>query len=94
MIYIMNIILYMISIIMCNTCFSINRNYTNRLRNTTLRIFLFKERKMLNIIKNFKFYYTKYYEKSIACIGEGIIDYNNLSEEEKTIIEAIISLCY
>ena len=35
------------------------------------------------------------YEKSISCIGEGISDYNNkLTENEKTIIETIISLCY
>ena len=35
-----------------------------------------------------------YHNKSIVSLAEGIISYQELSEDEKTLIEAVISLCY
>jgi len=46
---------------------------------------------MNTVIKNF---YKICYNKSMSTIGQGIYDYNSLSEDEKTILETIISLCY
>ena len=57
-------------------------------------MFILKDKKTINLFKEFKKKYKIYYEKSLANIGEGIIDYTALSEEEKTLIEAVISLGY
>ena len=72
-----------------------NTNYGIRIRNTTLRMFILNDKKNMKLFKEFKKHYEIYYNKSIAYISQGIIDYNvNLSEDEKSIIEIIISLCY
>ena len=59
-----------------------------------LRFFVFKKRgapKLLNAFKNF---YIRCYDKSIVSIAEGMNEYNNnFTEEDKIIIETIISLC-
>jgi len=35
-----------------------------------------------------------YYNKLVGSFAEGISKYNTLSEEDRTIIETIVSLCY
>jgi hypothetical protein len=55
---------------------------------------IFKEKKIPNLIKKFSNFYKICYEKSIACLGAGMCDYTTLSEDEKTLIETVISLCY
>jgi len=75
---------------------SMDINYNKyRLKNYTLRILVLKKKnapKIINAIKNF---YNKCYDKTVVSIGEGMCDYNNnFTEEEKTIIETILSLCY
>lgn len=81
-------------------CYTImaNYNYYNcnsiRIRNTGLRMIIFKEKKLPKIVQKIRNFYEICYYKSIASFGEGIQDYNNLSEEERSLIESIISLCY
>jgi hypothetical protein len=69
-------------------------NYNIQIRNTGLRMIIFKEKSLPKFIKNFKGFYELYYNKSLAFVGERLGDYNNLSEEDRRLIEAIISLCY
>lgn len=65
------------------------------LRNSALRIIVFKEKKAPKMLNRLKQFYNACCDKSIACMGEGMNDYNNrLTEEQKLIIETIISLCY
>lgn len=93
----MNIVILALSLMLflSNEVFPISNNYCiNRLKNTGLRMFILKDKKTIKLFKEFKKKYKIYYEKSLANIGEGIIDYTALSEEEKTLIEAVISLCY
>jgi len=70
----------------------------SRMRNAGLRIIVFKEKrlgKLLNGIKNEVKYLSQiYYNKAVVCTGEGINSYNELSEEEKILIETVLSLCY
>jgi hypothetical protein len=66
-------------------------NYNIRIRNTGLRMVIFKEKKLPKILEKFRNFYELCYIKSVASVSEGI---NNLSEEERALIEAIISLCY
>jgi len=60
-----------------------------------LRFLVFKKRgapKLLNALKKFS---VRCYNKSIVSLAEGMNDYNNnLTEDEKIIIETILSLCY
>ena len=70
----------------------------SRMRNAGLRIIVFKEKrlgKLLNGIKNeFKYLSQIYYNKVLVCTAEGINSYNELSQEEKILIETVLSLCY
>jgi hypothetical protein len=70
-------------------------NYGLRIRNSSLRLLLFKDRNNIKLFKQFKKFYEMCYNKSISSIGKGVSDYNtNLSEDDRIIIETIISLCY
>ena len=74
---------------------SIATNYGASLKNSYLKLLLLSDKRNIKIFKEFKNFYKICYNKSISCIGQGISDYNNkLTEDEKTIVEAIISLYY
>jgi hypothetical protein len=92
----MNIVILSILLIsfLNNVC-SITGNCGARFKNNYLKIILLGDKRNIKIFKEIKHFYKICYEKSIASIGQGICDYNNkLTEEEKTIVEAIISLYY
>jgi len=92
--YYMNILNLILLLNLINIIFSSTKNYGLRLRNTGLRLYLLKQQKLPYIMSKIKFYYKICYEKSIVCIFEGINEYNNLSEEEKQLIDSVLSLCY
>ena len=73
---------------------SITTNYGASLKNSYLKLLLLSDKRNIKIFKEFKNFYKICYNKSISCIGQGISDYNTLTEDEKTIVEAIISLYY
>ena len=92
----MNLVSIIIIINIINICMSIDINYSKyKLKIYGLRFLVFKKKnapKMIYALKNF---YDKCYNKSIVSLAEGMNDYNsNFTEEEKFIIETIISLCY
>ena len=90
-----NILGYLVLLQLLHIVSAINRNYNVQFRNTGLRLVIFKEKKIPKILQKFKNLYEMYYAKSIVTVGESIYEYNNnLSEEERTIIETLISLCY
>ena len=91
----MNIfILTIVLISFLNNVQSITSNYGTRFKNGYLKLVLLSDKRNIKIFKEFKHFYKICYEKSIASIGQGMCDYNKLTEDEKTIIETIISLCY
>jgi vacuolar-type H+-ATPase subunit F/Vma7 len=71
-------------------------NYNRyRLKNYTLRILVLKKKNAPKILNAIKRFYNKCYDKTVVSIAEGMNDYNNnFTEEEKIIIETILSLCY
>ena len=70
-------------------------SYTKyKLKNYSLRLIIYKKKAIPQIFKILQKFYNRCYEKSIVSIGQGINDYNNLSEDDKSIIETILSLCY
>lgn len=71
--------------------FAIQSNYNIRIRNTGLRMVIFKEKKFPKILEKFRNLYELCYIKSLACVSEGV---NNLSEDDRMLIETIVALCY
>lgn len=92
----MNTIIFIIYLtFMLNLDASIMRSYKHDLRNTGLKFIIFREKKIPRLLDKLKLFYNICHEKVIAQIGEGICDYNaNLTEEQRLIIETIISLSY
>jgi len=70
------------------------QNFNHNLNRLALRYVIFKEKKVAKIFKNIIATIELYHNKSIASVGEGLLSYNELSEDEKTLIETLISLCY
>ncbi len=93
----MNRVIYIIFLIILfsnNIVCICNNYYSNRLRNTALRLYLFKQKNLENILKRFSNIYEKIYNKSLISVSEGITEYYSLTEEERIIIETVISLIY
>jgi hypothetical protein len=92
----MNIITFIIIIGLINAFSSIDINYSKyKLKTYGLRILVFKKKSAPKIIQALKKFYNRCYDKSIVTIAEGMNDYNsNFTDEEKLIIETILSLCY
>jgi len=89
------VILTILLISFLNNISSISNNYGIRFKNSYLKLLLLGDKRNIKIFKDFKNFYKICYNKSISCIGQGVSDYNNkLTEDEKTIVEAIISLYY
>ena len=89
------VILTILLISFLNNISSISTNYGARFKNSYLKLILLSDKRNIKIFKEFKNFYKICYNKSISCIGQGVSDYNNkLTEDEKTIVEAIISLYY
>ena len=90
----MNIVIILILSIIYKL-YSMDLNYNKyKLKNLGLRFIVFKKKSSPIILKKLKYFYEKCYNKSISSLGEGLIEYNNLSEDDKMIIETILSLCY
>ena len=91
----MNIVILSILLIsLLNNVSSITSNCGVRFKNSYLKLILLRDKRNIKIFKEIKNFYKICYNKSILCVGQGIHDYNSLSEDEKTILETIISLCY
>jgi hypothetical protein len=67
-------------------------NYNHNIRNLGFKIIIFKEKKYPKLVDYIKSKCQIYYEKTIATIGEGLSEYENLSYEDKLIIDFILSI--
>ena len=89
--------LLLLSIINTINIININavmNNHVILIKNKFLKLILFHDRKNMQLFKEINYFYKICYNKSIASVAYVINEYNNLPEEEKQIIETIISLCY
>ena len=74
---------------------SINDNNYLRLRNYTLRITVLKNIKKTKLyIKNIKTATNNLYNKMLTVLYDANYKYYSLSDEERDLLENIISLCY
>lgn len=80
--------------------FSINnyltdvRNFGYQIRNTGLRMIIFKERKYPIVLNKIKELYYICYLKSINCIYDQMFYYNSLSDDDKLLLDTITALLY
>ena len=83
----------LLSLVQFISIISSSTNYNNlRLRNYGLRLIVFKEKRLNKILLEIKRLLQIYYNKSLVCTAQGINSYNELSDEDKLIIETVISL--
>ena len=81
------------NIINNNTIYSIS--ISSRIRNYGLRFVVFREKKLGKFLKKILYVKENYYNKTIICTANAINEYNTkFTEDEKIIIETILSLCY
>lgn len=88
----MNIIiisLLLLNIIHYVSCININKN--NSLRKITFKLIILKKKTLPKLVDKIKDYCTNCYNKSLVSISEGIHEYNKLTEEEKLILDFVIS---
>ena len=93
----MNLINFIIFVTMLNTVFyNIYASNINRVKNNMLRIYVFSSPRPLRkgILKKMKHFFTKSYDKVYICLYDVNSSYYSLSEEDRLIIETIISLTY
>jgi hypothetical protein len=92
----MNLILVLVSLLnIINLSYaSMNgsNNISIKLRNASLKFIIFKEKKIPKIIKYLKKKYDYYYDKTIIKIYENVNKYENLSEEDKILLDFMFSL--
>jgi len=80
-------------------CYS-ERAYNLRFRNTLLRVYIATDKKKVigeysdKIIKKTKSKTNDYYNKLLTKYNDINLFYNSLTDQEKELIEAIITLCY
>ena len=90
----MHTCLFLLYFIYAVSSISRDFNYNIQIRNTGLRMIIFKEKKLPKIVDKIKGFYELIYYKSIVSMSDGMNDYYNLSPEDRNLIETIISLCY
>jgi hypothetical protein len=94
----MNIIIFFLFLNFFNIVISgsingnLNLNY--KLNRFGLRYVIFKEKKLAKILKTIVNKLEICHNKSIVSVAEGVISFNDLSDDEKFLIEAVISFCY
>ena len=64
----------------------------HKIRNTSFKFIIFKEKKIPKILNYIKKKYDIYYNKAIISVSNGITEYENLSSEDKQILDFIFSL--
>lgn len=68
-----------------------NVNNNNNIRNLGLRLIILKEKKYPKLLNSVKKKYKICYNKSMSNLCELINEYENLPDQDKTIIEFILS---
>jgi hypothetical protein len=71
-----------------------SKNCYYTLKNTGLRYLILENKNTYNFIKNLTKNTKKYYLKAFGTMCEGMEKYKTLPEDDKILIEAIISLCF
>jgi uncharacterized protein (UPF0128 family) len=90
----MNIVIFFLFFNVIYIAGSNSMSQKYNLNRLALRYVIFKKKKLAKLLKNIINKFEIYHNKSIISVAQGIITYNELPEDKKTIIETVISLCY
>ena len=69
-------------------------NYNHNFRNLGYKIIIFKKKECPKTIEYIKDKCQIYYEKLIVSISESMIEYEKLSNDEKEVLDLIISIIF
>ena len=64
----------------------------HKIRNTSFKLIIFKEKKVPKLLHYIKKKYDNYYNKVLVTISDNITEYENLSSDDKQLIDFILSL--
>ena len=64
---------------------------SHRIRNISFKFVIFKEKKMPKLLGYINNKYQTIYEKTLVMVAEGVAEYENLSYEDKELIDFIFS---
>lgn len=89
----MNIVIFAIVLSFLNTIstININHNHNHNLRNICLKTIIFKEKDIPKTVNKISYFLKNCYNKSINIITKNVIQYNSLPEEDRFIIDFVIS---
>ena len=90
---IFNIVLLfsMLNLILASPTSSSNWKGSHRIRNMSFKFVIFKEKSAPKLLNYFNKQYKKFYDKLFVSIADGITKYENLSDEDKYIVDFIFS---
>ena len=90
---IFNIVLLfsMLNLIISSPTSSSNWRGSHRIRNISFKFVIFKEKSAPKLLNYFNRKSQTLYDKFLVLIADGIIKYENLSDEDKCIVDFIFS---
>ena len=95
----MKILVFIVLFLYMLSCYS-EKAYNLRFRNTLLRVYIATEKKKViteysgKLVNKTKSKASEYYNKILTKYYDINLYYNTLTDEEKELIDFIISLCY
>lgn len=69
-----------------------NWRNNHRIRNMSLKVIIFKEKKAPKLLNYFNEQYQKIYDKALVTIVDSINEYENLSNDDKYLIDFVFSI--
>jgi len=90
---IFNIVLLfsMLNLILASSTSSSNWRSSHRIRNMSFKFVIFKEKSAPKLLNYFNRQYQKMYDTILVKVANGIAEYENLSYEDKYIVDFIFS---
>jgi hypothetical protein len=81
----------MLNLILASPTSSSNWKGSHRIRNMSFKFVIFKEKSAPKLLNYFNKQYQKIYDKILVTVANGISEYENLSYEDKYIVDFIFS---
>jgi len=91
---IFNIVLLfgMLNLILASSNSSSNWRGSHKIRNLSFKFVIFKEKKAPKLLNYFNSQYQKIYDKVLVTIADNINEYENLSYEDKCLVDFVFAL--
>jgi hypothetical protein len=82
----------MLNLILASSNSSSNWRGSHKIRNLSFKFVIFKEKKAPKLLNYFNSQYQKIYDKVLVTIADNINEYENLSYEDKCLVDFVFAL--